>query len=202
MSVLLQQRARGEQDAGSAVAALRGAELRECDLEMVQLRPARHALDGRDRPTLHLQREDEAAQVRPAVDEHGARAALSELAAVLGPGEPHVLAQDLEQRLVRRHEQVAALAVDIEREHDPLDIAEDLVLHSDPSISLSALTHFHRSGATASARLWAGAGSSGWTRIVRMPSARAGSMSFSSRFPITTHRPAATPARSIAISNT
>ena len=50
----------------------------------------------------HLDGERQAREQRLAVDEHRAGAALAELAAVLRPGEAEVLAQDLEQRAVRR----------------------------------------------------------------------------------------------------
>src|SRR6185437_8919326 len=117
---------------------------------------------------------------------------------VLGPGELHVFAEHLEQGLVDGHEHLARLAVDIECQDDPLDLARDLIPHGS-SISLTALAHSQRSGTTTSARLDSGFGSSGWTRIARIPNASAGPTSFSSRFPITTHLSARTPAHCIAI---
>ena len=54
------------------------------------------------------------------IDEHGARPALAKLTAVLGPGEAHLLAQDLQQRLLRRESDLGALAVDYERRVDLL----------------------------------------------------------------------------------
>ena len=49
-----------------------------------------------------------------AVDQHRARPALAELAAVLGAGEVQVLAEHLEQGLVGGHEKLAVLAVHLQ----------------------------------------------------------------------------------------
>ena len=87
------------------------------------MEPARpgHALDGLDAAALALEAEHEAREHRLAVDEHGAGAALAELAAVLGAGQPEVLAQDLEQRLVRRERDLDRLAVHAEPEVDAFE---------------------------------------------------------------------------------
>src|SRR5262249_14198190 len=61
-------------------------------------------------------RERETRQHRLAVEQHGARAALAEFAAVLGAGELQVFAQHFEQRLVPVDERVHALAVHGETE--------------------------------------------------------------------------------------
>src|SRR5262245_38608096 len=75
---------------------------------------ARHSLDRLDPASLALEAEDETRENRPAVDENRARPALAELAAVLRAHEREVLAQDLEQRLVRRERAFDGLAVDVE----------------------------------------------------------------------------------------
>src|SRR6266850_3208613 len=110
----VEERLRGAQDPRSAVAALRGAELRERQLQRMGARTDREPLDREDRTILALEAEDQARQLRPAVEEHRAGAALAQLAAVLGPGQAEILAQDLEQRLVRREGDLLRLSVDVE----------------------------------------------------------------------------------------
>src|SRR5262249_35173951 len=111
LRVLIEEGARRQQEPGRAVAALRRAESREGFLERMQARGPGHPLDGLDRPALALEAQDEAREDRLSVDQHGARAALAELAAVLGARQVHVLAQDLEQRLVRGERGRDTLAV-------------------------------------------------------------------------------------------
>ena len=71
---------------------------------------------GLDRAAFAFHGEHHAGKDRLAVEQHGAGAALPELAAVLGPGELEVLAQDLEQRLVDGRQDLAVLAVHPELE--------------------------------------------------------------------------------------
>src|SRR5712692_1884391 len=111
-----EQRLGGHEDSRSAVAALRGAEVGERGLQRVQLGAARHAFDGLNRAALAFEREQQAGELRLAVDQHRAGAAFAELAAVLGAGEAEVLAQQLEQRLVRRERDFVAFAVDRQAE--------------------------------------------------------------------------------------
>ena len=59
-------------------------------------------LDGLDLAPLGVEAEHEARKNGAPVHEHGARAALAQLAAVLRAGQREVFAQDFEQRLVRR----------------------------------------------------------------------------------------------------
>jgi hypothetical protein len=61
---------------------------------------ARHAFDRLDPAPLALEAEHQAGEHRLSVHEHGAGAALSELASVLGAGEIQVLAEDFEKGLV------------------------------------------------------------------------------------------------------
>ena len=72
----------------------------------------RHPLDGLDAAAFGVEAEHETGQHRAAVDEHGARAALAQLAAVLGAGQVEVFAQHFEQRLVRREGDFGLLAVE------------------------------------------------------------------------------------------
>ena len=64
--------------------------------------PFGQALDGRDGWPVRLDCEDQARVDADAIDEHRARAALPDEAALLGAGEPEVVAQDIEERVVRR----------------------------------------------------------------------------------------------------
>src|SRR5262245_24549431 len=84
----------------------------------MQLGAAGEAFDGLDAAALALDRQHEAGELRLAVEQHGAGAALAELAAVLGAGEREVLAQDLEQRLVRGEGRLHRLAVDAQIQLD------------------------------------------------------------------------------------
>ena len=80
---------------------------------------AGHPLDRPDLGLLALDGEGEAREHRLAVEEHGAGPALAELAAVLGPGQPEVLAQHLEQGLVDRDRDLVGLAVHPESQKGP-----------------------------------------------------------------------------------
>ena len=73
-------------------------------------------LDRRDRASLALEAEDEAGQHRLVIEQHGACAALAELAAVFGAAEIQILTQNLEQRLVRRERDLGRFAVDRQRD--------------------------------------------------------------------------------------
>src|SRR5258708_3317303 len=116
--------------------------------------------------------------------------------------ELHVLAQNLEERRVHRQQQLAPLAIYVQGNDVSIDGALDFVLQLASSIVRRAWAQAHRSVATAWARLDAGTGSSGWTRIARIPSASAGRMSLSSLLPMTTHLSGGAPAHRTAIPNT
>src|SRR5262249_2983949 len=60
---------------------------------------------------LALDGEEEAREDRLAVDQHRARPAFAELAAVLGAGQLEILAQHLEERFVNMREDLTFLAV-------------------------------------------------------------------------------------------
>ena len=99
-------------NAGRAVAALRAAQVGEGFLQRMQ-RPsaASPSMVVIDR-AVALDAEHQAREHRLAVDEHRARAALAQLAAVLGAGELQVLPQHFEQRLRAVNERDGRLAVD------------------------------------------------------------------------------------------
>src|SRR5215471_9441108 len=122
--VAFEESFRGEEDARRAIAALGGAELGESLLQGMEVAAIGHTLDGLDGAPLRLDGQGQAGQHGLAVDEHGAGAALPELASMLGAREPEVFAQDLEERLVDADHQLPCLAIDRERE---------LRLHGPPS---------------------------------------------------------------------
>src|SRR3989449_7288684 len=114
--VLAQQRFRGEQEGGRTVPALGRSELGEGVLERMQ-RPTRgHPLDGFHPMPRARQAEHQTGKHGLAVHEHGAGAALAQLAAVLRAGETQVLAQHFEQGLVGREGDLDGLAVQLERD--------------------------------------------------------------------------------------
>ena len=75
-------------------------------------RPAlRQPLDGGDRPPLALHRQGEAGEHGPAVEEHRARPALPQLAAVLGAGQAHLLPENFQERVVDGGQELPVLPV-------------------------------------------------------------------------------------------
>src|SRR5262249_13682153 len=110
-----EQRLRGEEDAGRAVAALRGAELGERLLQRMQRAALRHPPNSLDPPPSALRTQRETREHGLAIDEHRAHAALAELAPVLRAGEREILAQHLKERLVGRERHLGGLAVHGER---------------------------------------------------------------------------------------
>ena len=101
------------QQPGGAEAALHRPRLDERLLEGVQVVALREALDRADLAALGLAGGDQAGADRHAVEVDGARTALALLAGVLGPGQAHPLAQDVEQALALPDVvDLATLAVD------------------------------------------------------------------------------------------
>src|SRR3989440_5382407 len=80
------------------------------------LAAAGHSFDRAHTPSRTGEAEHQTGEYGGVVDEHGARAALTQLAAVLGAREAQVLAQHLEQRLVRREGHLDGIAVHVERD--------------------------------------------------------------------------------------
>ena len=64
-------------------------------------RRRRESLDGRDGGAVGLDREHQARVHALAIEQDGARAALPDEAAFLGPGQAKVVPKDVEQRVVR-----------------------------------------------------------------------------------------------------
>ena len=67
----------------------------------MQLVALRETLDRGDRGAVRLDREHQARVDADVVHQHGARAALPDETALLGPGQPEVVPEDLEERVVR-----------------------------------------------------------------------------------------------------
>src|SRR5438876_8340357 len=114
--ILAEQRFRGEQEGGRTVPALRRAELGEGVLERMQRPAPCHSLDGFHAVPRARQAEHQTGKHGLAVHEHGAGAALAQLAAMLRAGETQVLAQYFEQGLVGREGDLDGLAVQLERD--------------------------------------------------------------------------------------
>ena len=96
MWLLLEKRLRSDENSGSAVAALSGAEIGEALLQRMEAAISGKALDRRDVPRVALRRQQKTREHRMAVEEYGARTALAKLAPVLGAGQLKVFAQHLE----------------------------------------------------------------------------------------------------------
>src|SRR6185436_14189497 len=107
---------RAHRDPRGADAALRAAARDEGALHGVKQLAAREALDGGDLARVALADRDHARVDGLAVEPDRARAALALAAALLGAGEPQVLAQHVEQAAPRRALDGARLAVDLERD--------------------------------------------------------------------------------------
>ena len=96
-----QQGDAGDQLPRDAEPALGRAGREERRLQRMELGPRREALDRRHVPPVRLGGEHQARVDAPVADEHRARAALPDETALLRAGQAGLVAQDLEQRVVR-----------------------------------------------------------------------------------------------------
>ncbi len=103
-------------DPGDADPALGAAFFDESVLERVEHPVLRQPLDRLHRRAVGLVGQHQARVHRPPVHDHRARAALPLSAALLGPGEPEVVAHQVEQALIGAHPQPARVAVEVERD--------------------------------------------------------------------------------------
>src|SRR5688572_12006479 len=92
--------------------------LPETLLQGMQPSFGRQSLDCRNRGPIGLDCEDRARLDAPAIDQHGAGAALTRVAADMGASEPQVLAQEVNEKYARFDGAFANLAVDGERHLD------------------------------------------------------------------------------------
>src|SRR5881397_3719450 len=111
-----EERLGGEEERRCAIAALCRAQLGERFLERMEHPTLRHALDRLDPVAGAGEAEHQTGEDRCAIDEHGARTAFAQLAAVFRTREPQVLAQHLEQRLVWCERHFDWLPVQLERD--------------------------------------------------------------------------------------
>src|SRR5947207_14573521 len=81
----------------------------------MQLLPARHALERADRFALGLHAQHQAGADEPPVDGDAAGAAIAGRAAFLGTGQPQLVAQDIEQRILCLAQELDRIAVDRRR---------------------------------------------------------------------------------------
>src|SRR5213083_1947655 len=91
----------GDHQARGAEAALERVFARECALDRMELAVLGEAFDGHDLGAVGLDREDRAGLRRAAVDEDGAGAALTGVAADVCAGEPKRVAEELDEKLTR-----------------------------------------------------------------------------------------------------
>ena len=115
---LFGEQRRGRHDlSGLAVAALGYVDRRPRFLNGMRA-GGRQALDGDDLVGgLHAADGERARAHQPAIDVHGAGSALRDSAAELRPGQPHLLADDPEQRRVGFDLYVPDLAIDVQLRH-------------------------------------------------------------------------------------
>src|SRR5581483_3065853 len=107
----VEQRLRSDQEAGRADPALQRSVLQELALQRVQLLAACHALDGADRLAVRLDAQHQARADEAPIDGDAAGAAIAGGASLLGAGEPQLVAQDVEQRLLRLAEELHLVPV-------------------------------------------------------------------------------------------
>jgi hypothetical protein len=108
--------------AGCAVAALEGVKVAERPLDGAQLAAVGEPFDGGDLAAVALHGERQAPVHPRAVDEHGARAAGALVAALLGAGEPDLLAQPVEQGGAGMHDRAHRAAVDPDGDVDVVGV--------------------------------------------------------------------------------
>ena len=117
LGVFPQQRLRPHHHAGDAVAALRRLLFHEGALDRRRRLDGAEAFQRRHLLALEQQQRRDAGQHRLAVDDHRARAALTEPAAELGGIEFEFVAQHIEQRRIRIGVDPVVLTVDLQCHH-------------------------------------------------------------------------------------
>src|SRR6266436_2675367 len=111
LRIPLEHLVHGHDHAGGAEPALQPVLLPKPHLDRVQLAVLRQSLDGHDVGAVHLDREEGAGLDRLAVHEDRARAALARIAADVGPGESHGLADVVDEQQTGLDFMAVALAV-------------------------------------------------------------------------------------------
>jgi len=113
---LVEQRLRRDEESRGAVPALRGAEIRERFLQRMEPAVRRQTFDGEHVAAFALGAKHKARQHRLSVQQHRTRAALAELASVLGAAQVQIFTQHLEKRFVGSERDFGRLAVHGQRE--------------------------------------------------------------------------------------
>src|SRR5713101_102312 len=113
--VFSQQRDRRANLTGGAIPALQSIMAHKCGLHWVEIAIFFQTLDGRDLVARMHHGERQAAVDALSIDDHGAGAALSLVAALLGTGQPEMLAQRIEQRYARIEIESMAPSIDSQR---------------------------------------------------------------------------------------
>src|SRR6266700_3305044 len=111
-----EQRLGGQEERRRAVATLGCAELGKRLLERMERPALRHTFDRLDPAPGAGEAEHQTGEDWRPVEQHGTRAAFAQLAAVFRAREPRILAQHLEQGLVRCERDLDGLAVQLERD--------------------------------------------------------------------------------------
>jgi hypothetical protein len=97
-----------------ADAALESAVLDERMLELRKLVPVRQAFDGEDRPSIDEDRGHEARGNHLPVELHRTRAAHADRATFLRPGEPEIVAKEVDEQALGRDARLARRAIELE----------------------------------------------------------------------------------------
>jgi hypothetical protein len=117
--ILVEQLIDGQQETWRTKATLKTRRLQESLLNRMQwlaiFRQSRQPFDGQDSCTVCLHGEEETRPDGLAVEENGAAAADSLLAAQMSTGEPKMVAQEISQRQTRLHKSFTLFAVDRQR---------------------------------------------------------------------------------------
>ncbi len=109
--ILVEQGFCSDEDGGSAVTTLRGAEIGEGFLQRMERAVGAEAFHGQYLFSVAFEGEEQAGEHGLAIQQDGASAALAQFAAVFGAGVIEIFAENFEQRFVRGEGDVGLLAV-------------------------------------------------------------------------------------------
>ena len=119
IGVLVKQLRDHHDEARRAVTALRRPARFERGLQRMRLAVARDAFDGGELRPVGPHGEHQAGEDRLSVQMDGAAAAGALIAAALGPDEPEIVAEDVEQHVVRTHGGFDPMQLKLTKEHMP-----------------------------------------------------------------------------------
>src|SRR5690606_5259186 len=107
----VEQRLGRNEEAGGTDSALQGGMLEKLALQRMQRLATAHAFDGLDRLAVRLDAEHQARAYEAPIHHDAAGAAIAGAAAFLGARQLQLVAQDIEQRLLRLAERLDRIAV-------------------------------------------------------------------------------------------